>query len=253
MSSTNKTTNYQLSQFVGTDKPAWLSDYNQDMNKIDTGIHTANEAATAASSAATAAGNSVGDITALTTEAKSSAVAAINEVNTKAGQAINASSVNSGAITTLNSEVSKLTNQFAIDNVYQVNNTDLTIVTGTGNIDTTNTTLTIAKNDDATLFKFYGQVFCSITSQNNSITVRIPNTGIVPKQQYNVTMAGFTFSNSSDANYFQPVSFTVGNNYIDLVINTGYGASSTTRVRAFLFASLYFNDNFGDAIIEPEA
>ena len=35
MSSTNKTTNYDLSQFVGSDKPAWLSDYNQDMSKID--------------------------------------------------------------------------------------------------------------------------------------------------------------------------------------------------------------------------
>ena len=35
MSSTNKTTNYELSQFLGTDKPAWLSDYNTDMSKID--------------------------------------------------------------------------------------------------------------------------------------------------------------------------------------------------------------------------
>lgn len=38
MASTNKTTNYQLSQFTGTDKPAWLGDYNQDMSKIDTGM-----------------------------------------------------------------------------------------------------------------------------------------------------------------------------------------------------------------------
>lgn len=38
MASTNKTTNYQLSQFTSTDKPAWLGDYNQDMNKIDAGM-----------------------------------------------------------------------------------------------------------------------------------------------------------------------------------------------------------------------
>lgn len=37
MSSTNKTTNLQLSQFLGTDKPAWLGDYNLDMQKIDDG------------------------------------------------------------------------------------------------------------------------------------------------------------------------------------------------------------------------
>lgn len=35
MSSTNKTTKLGLSQFLGTDKPAWLGDYNADMQKID--------------------------------------------------------------------------------------------------------------------------------------------------------------------------------------------------------------------------
>lgn len=35
MSSTNKTPKLSLSQFLGTDKPAWLGDYNSDMQKID--------------------------------------------------------------------------------------------------------------------------------------------------------------------------------------------------------------------------
>lgn len=35
MTATNKTTNYKLSQFVGTDRPTWLGDYNSDMSKID--------------------------------------------------------------------------------------------------------------------------------------------------------------------------------------------------------------------------
>lgn len=35
MASTNKTENYDLSQFVGTDHPTWLGDYNSDMEKID--------------------------------------------------------------------------------------------------------------------------------------------------------------------------------------------------------------------------
>lgn len=38
MSSTNKTTNYNLSQFVGTDVPSYLGDYNSDMSKIDKAI-----------------------------------------------------------------------------------------------------------------------------------------------------------------------------------------------------------------------
>lgn len=35
MTATNHTTNYNLSQFAGTDRPTWLGDYNDDMAKID--------------------------------------------------------------------------------------------------------------------------------------------------------------------------------------------------------------------------
>lgn len=35
MTATNHTNNYNLSQFVGTDRPTWLGDYNGDMTKID--------------------------------------------------------------------------------------------------------------------------------------------------------------------------------------------------------------------------
>ena len=38
MAHTNATANYELSQFLGTDKPAWLVDYNGDMQKIDTAL-----------------------------------------------------------------------------------------------------------------------------------------------------------------------------------------------------------------------
>lgn len=35
MASTNKTVTLELSQFIATDKPSWLTDYNGDMEKID--------------------------------------------------------------------------------------------------------------------------------------------------------------------------------------------------------------------------
>ena len=35
MTASNHTENYNLSQFVGTDRPTWLGDYNGDMAKID--------------------------------------------------------------------------------------------------------------------------------------------------------------------------------------------------------------------------
>lgn len=78
MASTNQTTNYSLSQFIGTDKPAWLGDYNQDMSKIDTAMKAnadanATTATTVAGHTSQIAGNSAdiasiqGDVTALGT------------------------------------------------------------------------------------------------------------------------------------------------------------------------------------------
>ena len=52
MSSTNKTNYYDLSQYIGTDKPTYLGDYNSDMSKIDAGIHSAVETATSANQTA---------------------------------------------------------------------------------------------------------------------------------------------------------------------------------------------------------
>lgn len=44
MSSTNKTAELQLSQFVGTDIPSILTDYNGDMQKIDAGVREVKQA-----------------------------------------------------------------------------------------------------------------------------------------------------------------------------------------------------------------
>lgn len=52
MSSTNKTTYYKLSQYIGTDKPTYLGDYNSDMSKIDAGIHDVQQTATTANQTA---------------------------------------------------------------------------------------------------------------------------------------------------------------------------------------------------------
>ena len=86
MSSTNKTTNYELSQFVGSDKPAWLADYNSDMSKIDTGIYNAQGKANTNESA-------IGTLSNLDTTAKSDLVSAINEVKGTADKVGNLSNL----------------------------------------------------------------------------------------------------------------------------------------------------------------
>lgn len=52
---TNSTTNYNLPQFLATDKPAWLTDVNPAYTAIDTGMHNAQAAADAAQGDATQA------------------------------------------------------------------------------------------------------------------------------------------------------------------------------------------------------
>lgn len=63
MSSTNKTTYYDLSQYIGTDKPTYLGDYNSDMSKIDGAIHGVQETATTANQTAGSADAKVTQVT----------------------------------------------------------------------------------------------------------------------------------------------------------------------------------------------
>lgn len=91
MGATNHTTYYELSQFIGTDKPAWLQDYNGDMTKIDEGIK---EAKNAADDANTAASNAQGDAT--------DALNAIETINTTLGTIEDTLGTATGNISTIN-------------------------------------------------------------------------------------------------------------------------------------------------------
>lgn len=74
MASTNKTNNFNLSQFIETDKPTFLGDYNTDMNKIDDAMQV-NKLASENNN------NSIGNLQELNTQNKLNLVNAVNEVN----------------------------------------------------------------------------------------------------------------------------------------------------------------------------
>lgn len=68
MSSTNKTATIELSQYIGTDKPTYLVDYNGDMLKIDNAIAADRDAITTAQTTAnTAEGKADANTTAIAT------------------------------------------------------------------------------------------------------------------------------------------------------------------------------------------
>lgn len=119
MSSTNKTTNYKLSQYIGTDKPTYLGDYNGDMLKIDKQMKmnadsasNANNAAGAAQAIADKASKNVqnlndsvtansADIASLKTKNAQQDVSIQNATNT-ASSALNKSNQNEHNITDIN-------------------------------------------------------------------------------------------------------------------------------------------------------
>ena len=99
MSSTNKTSNYDLSQYIGTDKPTYLGDYNSDMNKIDAQMKKNGDAVASAMSTAGTANNNA-------TQAKSQAETALKTAtqaqNTAETAQNTASTASQNATTALN-------------------------------------------------------------------------------------------------------------------------------------------------------
>lgn len=95
MSSTNKTTNYNLSQFIGSDKPAWLVDYNGDMSAIDTQMKANADAAAAAQTTANTADGKA--------DTNASAISTLDsQINGASGVAADVVSLQ-GSVNTINS------------------------------------------------------------------------------------------------------------------------------------------------------
>ena len=119
MSSTNKTPNYDLSQYVGTDKPTYLGDYNGDMLKIDAQMkENADAASTAESNAgeavskATQAQNSVDALSARVSTVETTVTSqgqTVTQLNNTVNTLVQDNTTNKGNITNLQSELQKNT------------------------------------------------------------------------------------------------------------------------------------------------
>lgn len=196
MSSTNSTSHYNLSQYIGTDKPTYLVDYNGDMSKIDAGIYAAkNEADTNALN--------IGDLTDLTTEAKSSIVSAINEIDSHADtntSNIATNTINIGLMANLDTtDKTSLVN--AINELINLLNftsfkrfdpaEDFTYSQNDINMGGNN--LNLAKTSDGSYCKLYGVLIYNSTSSTASGTntiLTISNTGLTPAEEFTIIAAG---------------------------------------------------------------
>lgn len=238
MSSTNKTTNYELSQFLGSDKPAWLSDYNTDMSKIDLAMKANNDAATAAGGSATAANTAIGTLANLTTETKTDLVSAINDVNTTA---TSAGSTAGTASTNANSALLKAN---AVESALNINSfttyTNMTVVSG-ASASFDGASITVAKNTDGSLAKIYGSVNITSSASSGSCTIKVAtDSGLRPSEDITISHGGYAWYEGSLPINVNIVVKTTGE--VDLVFNKPSNKYTVIK----MIACLYFIKQFGD-------
>ena len=239
MASTNKTTNYELSQYIGTDKPTYLSDYNSDMYKIDAQMKVnADNVATAISSAQTATTTAN---QANTTAGQANTTA--QTANTTAGQANttanNAQSTANSALSTATTantkaeQVASELNKFEqLFNFTSFKDLALNVTNATVGAND----LKVATNADGSIGKVYGRVQFTRTGSNNTFT---GTSDLRPTEQITISSLGDLYFKTSTSSG----SWVIWSN-ISLTIDTDGTITFTTNASTS-------NAGFGMIIFKP--
>lgn len=245
MSSTNKTTNYELSQFIGTDKPAWLGDYNSDMNKIDAQMKLNADASAGAQGTATSASNAIGTLSSLNTDEKSTLVGAINEVDTHADTAqTNASSAYLKASAN-ETAISALTDYFNLGTYNTYNNSNFTITAGGGTVNASSE-ISVARNSAGTLCKIYGNIVLDNTTTAGFSTVKLTaDTGLRPVSR--ITVSGCGIGQTSGSGVDSLINTTTVSINPDGTLEFSYYKPITGTAYIRAIACLIFVKDFGDS------
>lgn len=247
--STNKTTHYELSQYIGTDKPTYLGDYNGDMLKIDTAIYNVSEAVSGISGSITVIQGNIGTLANLTTTDKTDLVTAINEVDsnsktnaTNIGTLANLETENKTSVVNAINEVEENIEKFNLVNFssYDNNSQDLTKSSNVTNLEGS---VTLACNSDYSIFKFYGAFnMTTNTSSSGVITIQTP---LRPTERIEILGAGVR--KSINTNTISQASFTIETD--GKIKITAWASRADTQNLVFT-SSLYFLKNFGD--VDPQ-
>lgn len=257
MSSTNKTANYNLPQFIGTDKPTWLGDVNQAMSIIDGQMKTNADNITSAS----------GEVSELETRVQT-AESNVSSLSTAVQTVQNQANTTDGNLNTLSSTVASLIEKLALGTAVDANAS--TIISAITSAATAGGTLYLSQSDDGSLFKFYGTCYTTRTNSSSTTANKISisgltgyygiDTGLVlqsaPSEAYIVNSAGTLFrcnTGNTSVNGAYALAFAVGTNghiYIEPSTTQAFNIPGAAQDRRIYYPCLYFNSNFGD--IESE-
>ncbi|MBO5809258.1 MAG: hypothetical protein J6R32_00345 [Bacteroidales bacterium] len=237
MSATNHTTNYNLPQFIGTDKPTWLTDVNGALSAIDTQMKANADSASSASASATTANTSIGTLSELTTTAKTNLVGAINEVNTGISTAQNTANSAVSTASSANDKATLALSNTALFNLTSFVTTQASNFVNVSLFNSMSGSLTVATNTDGSIFKVYGNVAFSKDFGEGKFTI---HSAVRPTSQFVISPVGFITEASG---YIRPVDVTVKTNG-DLEFSLYSGALTGTSM--LLPACIYFAKDFGD-------
>nr|DAJ64324.1 MAG TPA: hypothetical protein [Bacteriophage sp.] len=222
--STNKTANYELSQYVGADKPTYLGDYNSDMLKIDTQMKkNADDTASADSKATTAQETATGAQSTATTAQETA-----TEAQTTATNALNKATQNETEL-----------NKFNLTNFVSKAIGDITINQGT----ISSSSLQIASNSDGSIGKIYGEITTSFNNVNGIVTLEC-DSPLRPSENIYINSLGIIFIMDNNFNNIYPQGVNIGT---DGKISTSINVIPTnTSIRFIFHPCLLFMKNFDD-------
>ena len=179
---TNSTTNYNLPQFIGSDKPQWLTDINQAFASIDTAIHDAYALASLVNT-------NIGDLTDLDTTYKTDIVGSINEVVSETTSNTSTIASHTTAIQNNTTAIGNLVDLDTVDKndlVSAINEVDLiatnnssdinTIKSNIGNLsdlETSSKTNIVSAINELVDYHIMGP---AVRYENNTSSVRLVNT-----------------------------------------------------------------------------
>lgn len=273
MSSTNKTPNYQLPQFINTDVPSWLGDFNDAMSKIDTqmksndtkatsastnaenanssatqALETANQANTTANGANTNATNALSAANTANdnaSTAKQNAETALSTANSASGNASSALSIAQNANTNATKALNGL-NKFNLSNSQTISQSG---IIGQTNIAQVNeSAINIISDSTNEVFKLYGNIKATA---NASGTVEVSiQSNLRPNEEITIVNAGICLYNTES--HIDTVNMIIQTNGIIKFtswLNPAYLGDKTFKM--VLLNCLYFLDAFEQSVITP--
>lgn len=228
MSSTNKTNYYDLSQYIGTDKPTYLGDYNSDMSKIDAGIHSAVETATTANqtagSADAKATKANTDLTALDKRvvANTTGIDQLNANYTALRQDV------TGAQNTASQAQQTATNAYnGVQATHFSSANAVTNINSKVRLDSTRP-LKVAYSEELNMLIISGGFAINANVANGEILFTLPSNVKRPSALRNIPYLGLAFMSytaGNGYNYASPYGVQIDTN--GNVIQTGQGYQST--------------------------